>query len=166
MQQYCASSGAHPESVLFYRMGDFYGCSTMMRSGVGNAGHALTPARRSRGRADSMAGCRRHPRDCYLDKLVRKGQSVAICATARRPGKTQGPEDREVVRIGTPGTVNDEARLRERATMVASVCARTGATDSLVTSRRRLAHGAREYRRSRGEVERCAAEIWHPTRTA
>jgi len=52
--------------------------------------------------------------DGYLAKLVRKGQSVAICEQRGEPGKTKGPMDREVVRIVTPGTLTDEALLEER----------------------------------------------------
>jgi DNA mismatch repair protein MutS len=65
--------------------------------------------------------------DGYLAKLVRKGQSVAICEQRGEPGKTKGPMDREVVRIVTPGTLTDEALLEERRdTLLASVCGQDG----------------------------------------
>jgi DNA mismatch repair protein MutS len=65
--------------------------------------------------------------DSYLAKLVRKGQSVAICEQRGEPGKTKGPMEREVVRIVTPGTVTDEALLDERRdNVLASVCGAGG----------------------------------------
>jgi DNA mismatch repair protein MutS len=65
--------------------------------------------------------------DSYLAKLVRKGESVAICEQRGEPGKTKGPMEREVVRIVTPGTVTDEALLDERRdTVLASVCGAGG----------------------------------------
>ena len=65
--------------------------------------------------------------DTYLARLVRKGQSVAICEQRGEPGKTKGPMEREVVRIVTPGTVTDEALLEERRdNVLASVYGRDG----------------------------------------
>ena len=61
--------------------------------------------------------------DTYLARLVRKGESVAICEQRGDPGKTKGPMEREVVRIVTPGTLTDEALLEERRdNVLASVC--------------------------------------------
>jgi DNA mismatch repair protein MutS len=69
-----------------------------------------------------MAGVPAVTLDAYLAKLVRKGESVAICEQRGEPGKTKGPMEREVVRIVTPGTVTDEALLDERRdTVLASV---------------------------------------------
>src|SRR5260370_193236 len=74
-----------------------------------------------------MAGVPAVTLDTYLAKLVRKGQSVAICEQRGEPGKTKGPMEREVVRIVTPGTVTDEALLDERRdTLLASVCGSDG----------------------------------------
>ena len=63
-----------------------------------------------------MAGVPYHAAEGYLAKLVRAGESVAICEQIGDPATSKGPVEREVVRIVTPGTVTDEALLDERAT--------------------------------------------------
>ena len=74
-----------------------------------------------------MAGVPVVTLDSYLAKLVRKGESVAICEQRGMPGKTKGPMEREVVRIVTPGTVTDDALLEERRdNLLASVCGNHG----------------------------------------
>src|SRR4029077_10522611 len=74
-----------------------------------------------------MAGVPVVTLDGYLAKLVRKGESVAICEQRGVPGKTKGPMEREVVRIVTPGTVTDDALLEERRdNLLASVCGNHG----------------------------------------
>ena len=74
-----------------------------------------------------MAGVPAVTLDTYLARLVRKGESVAICEQRGDPGKTKGPMEREVVRIVTPGTVTDEALLEERRdNVLGSVCSAEG----------------------------------------
>ena len=75
---------------------------------------ALTQRGASAGAPIPMAGVPAATLDSYLAKLVRKGESVAICEQRGDPGKTKGPMEREVVRIVTPGTVTDEALLEDR----------------------------------------------------
>jgi DNA mismatch repair protein MutS len=110
-------------------MGDFY---EMFYDDARRAAElldiALTQRGASAGAPIPMAGVPVVTLDGYLAKLVRKGQSVAICEQRGDPGKNKGPMDREVVRIVTPGTVTDEALLEERRdTVVASVCGQGGA---------------------------------------
>jgi DNA mismatch repair protein MutS len=124
MQQYLRIKAQHPGVLLFYRMGDFY---EMFYDDARRAAElldiALTQRGASAGAPIPMAGVPVVTLDGYLAKLVRKGQSVAICEQRGEPGKTKGPMDREVVRIVTPGTVTDEALLEERRdTVLASVC--------------------------------------------
>jgi len=126
MQQYLRIKAQHPDVLLFYRMGDFY---EMFYDDARRAAElldiALTQRGASAGAPIPMAGVPVVTLDGYLAKLVRKGQSVAICEQRGEPGKTKGPMDREVVRIVTPGTVTDEALLEERRdTVLASVCGR------------------------------------------
>ena len=128
MQQYLRIKAQHPDVLLFYRMGDFY---EMFYDDARRAAElldiALTQRGASAGAPIPMAGVPVVTLDGYLAKLVRKGQSVAICEQRGDPGKSKGPMDREVVRIVTPGTVTDEALLEERRdTVVASVCGRDG----------------------------------------
>jgi DNA mismatch repair protein MutS len=128
MQQYLRIKAQHPDVLLFYRMGDFY---EMFYDDARRAAElldiALTQRGASAGAPIPMAGVPVVTLDGYLAKLVRKGQSVAICEQRGDPGKGKGPMDREVVRIITPGTVTDEALLEERRdTVIACVCGQGG----------------------------------------
>src|SRR6201994_833315 len=123
MQQYLRIKAQHPDVLLFYRMGDFY---EMFYDDARRAAQlldiALTQRGASAGAPIPMAGVPVVTLDGYLAKLVRKGQSVAICEQRGEPGKTKGPMEREVVRVVTPGTITDEALLEERRdTVLASV---------------------------------------------
>jgi len=115
MQQYLRIKAQHPDVLLFYRMGDFY---EMFYDDARRAAQlldiALTQRGSSAGAPIPMAGVPAVTLDGYLAKLVRKGQSVAICEQRGEAGKTKGPMEREVVRIVTPGTLTDEALLDER----------------------------------------------------
>jgi DNA mismatch repair protein MutS len=128
MQQYLRIKAQHPDVLLFYRMGDFY---EMFYDDARRAAQlldiALTQRGASAGAPIPMAGVPAVTLDSYLAKLVRKGESVAICEQRGEPGKTKGPMEREVVRIVTPGTVTDEALLDERRdNLLASVCSAGG----------------------------------------
>jgi DNA mismatch repair protein MutS len=128
MQQYLRIKAQHADVLLFYRMGDFY---EMFYDDARRASElldiALTQRGASAGAPIPMAGVPAVTLDSYLAKLVRQGQSVAICEQRGDPGKTKGPMDREVVRIVTPGTVTDEALLEERRdNVLASVCGQEG----------------------------------------
>jgi len=128
MQQYLRIKAQHPDVLLFYRMGDFY---EMFYDDARRAAQlldiALTQRGQSAGAPIPMAGVPAVTLDGYLAKLVRKGESVAICEQRGDVGKTKGPMEREVVRIVTPGTLTDEALLEERRdNLLASVCAGNG----------------------------------------
>jgi len=128
MQQYLRIKAQHPDVLLFYRMGDFY---EMFYDDARRAAQlldiALTQRGASAGAPIPMAGVPAVTLDGYLAKLVRKGESVAICEQRGEPGKVKGPMEREVVRIVTPGTITDEALLEERRdTLLASVFERSG----------------------------------------
>ena len=128
MQQYLRIKAQHPEVLLFYRMGDFY---EMFYDDARRAAQlldiALTQRGASAGAPIPMAGVPAVSVDTYLGRLVRKGESVAICEQRGDPGKTKGPMEREVVRIITPGTLTDEALLDERRdNVLASVYGRDG----------------------------------------
>src|SRR5271168_2056754 len=128
MQQYLRIKAQYPETLLFYRMGDFY---EMFYDDARRAAQlldiALTQRGASAGAPIPMAGVPAVTIDTYLARLVRKGESVAICEQRGDPGKTKGPMEREVVRIVTPGTITDEALLEERRdNVLASVCGANG----------------------------------------
>jgi len=111
--------------LLFYRMGDFYELFFEDAERAGRLlGITLTKRGQSGGRPIPMAGVPYHAVETYLAKLVRQGESVAICEQIGDPAKSKGPVEREVVRIVTPGTLTDEALLQERRdNLLAAVCA-------------------------------------------
>jgi DNA mismatch repair protein MutS len=115
MQQYLRIKSQHPDALLLYRMGDFY--ETFYddaRTAAGLLDIALTSRGQSAGAPVPMAGIPVQSLDGYLARLVRRGQSVAICEQMGDPNKTRGPMERQVVRVVTPGTVTDEALLEQR----------------------------------------------------
>ncbi|HEY2678877.1 MAG TPA: DNA mismatch repair protein MutS [Steroidobacteraceae bacterium] len=128
MQQYLRIKAQHPDVLLFYRMGDFYEMFYEdARRAAGLLDIALTQRGASAGLPIPMAGVPATTIDSYLAKLVRKGESVAICEQRGDPGKSKGPMEREVVRIVTPGTVTDEALLEDRRdNFLASIYGRGG----------------------------------------
>ena len=123
MTQYLALKAECPDVLLFYRMGDFY---ELFYSDARRAAPlldiALTQRGQSAGAPIPMAGVPVAALENYLAKLVKLGESVAICEQIGEPGRTKGPIERRIVRIVTPGTVTDEGLLEERrATLVAAV---------------------------------------------
>ncbi len=115
MQQYLGIKAEFPDILLFYRMGDFY---ELFFSDAQRAARlldiTLTARGKSSGESIPMAGVPVHAVDQYLGRLVRQGESVAICEQIGDPATSKGPVERKVVRIITPGTLTEEALLSER----------------------------------------------------
>ena len=115
MQQYLRLKAEHPEVLLFYRMGDFY---ELFYDDARRAAQLLDVTLTSRGQSAGapipMAGVPHHAVEGYLARLIRLGESVAICEQIGDPAASKGPVERRVVRIVTPGTVSDEALLDQR----------------------------------------------------
>ncbi len=115
MQQYLSLKAQAREMLLFYRMGDFY---ELFYEDAERAARlldiTLTKRGQSAGRPIPMAGVPVHAVDTYLARLVRLGESVAICEQIGDPNTAKGPVERRIVRIITPGTATDEALLDER----------------------------------------------------
>jgi DNA mismatch repair protein MutS len=127
MQQYLRIKGQHPDVLLFYRMGDFYELFfDDARRAAALLDITLTARGSSAGAPIPMAGVPFHSVEGYLAKLVRKGESVAICEQLGDPAKSKGPVERQVVRIITPGTITDEALLEERQETLLAAVARDG----------------------------------------
>lgn len=115
MQQYLKVKAQHPNELVFYRMGDFYELFfDDAKRAAELMGITLTARGKSGGEPIPMAGIPFHSADGYLAKLVRCGQSVAICEQIGDPATSKGPVERKVVRVVTPGTISDEALLEER----------------------------------------------------
>lgn len=114
MRQYLAAKAEYPATLLLFRMGDFYELFyDDARKAARLLDITLTQRGVSAGAPIPMAGVPYHAIESYLAKLVRAGESAAICEQIGAPdGK--GPMDRKVVRVVTPGTLTDEALLPER----------------------------------------------------
>ncbi|MGE0581872.1 MAG: DNA mismatch repair protein MutS [Steroidobacteraceae bacterium] len=123
MQQYLRIKAQHPDVLLFYRMGDFYELFyDDARRAAALLDITLTARGSSAGAPIPMAGVPFHSVDGYLARLVKKGESVAICEQIGDPAKSKGPVERQVVRVVTPGTITDEALLDDRRdTLLAAV---------------------------------------------
>jgi DNA mismatch repair protein MutS len=132
MAQYWAVRRAHPDALLFYRMGDFY--ELFFEDAVAAAAAldiALTKRGKHEGKDIAMCGVPVHAADAYLNRLIRKGFKVAICeqvedpAAARKRG-AKAVVERAVVRIVTPGTLTEETLLDARAANYLAAIAEAG----------------------------------------
>ncbi len=115
MQQYLRIKSDYPDILLFFRMGDFY---ELFYDDAQRAAKlldiTLTTRGQSAGQPIPMAGVPYHAVDGYLARLIKKGESIAICEQVGDPDSAKGPVERKVVRIVTPGTVTEEALLEDR----------------------------------------------------
>ena len=115
MQQYLRIKAEYPHMLLFYRMGDFYELfyeDATRASKLLNL--TLTHRGQSAGTPIPMAGVPYHAVDNYLAKLIKQGESIAICEQIGDPATSKGPVERQVTRIVTPGTVTDAALLEDK----------------------------------------------------
>ncbi|PCI57957.1 MAG: DNA mismatch repair protein MutS [Gammaproteobacteria bacterium] len=115
MRQYLTIKSEFPDLLVFYRMGDFY---ELFFDDARKASElldiSLTARGKTGGNAIPMAGVPYHAVDNYLAKLVKLGESVAICEQIGDPATSKGPVERKVVRIVTPGTISEEALLVDK----------------------------------------------------
>ena len=119
MQQYLAIKAEYPDTLVFYRMGDFYELFFAdAEKAVRLLDITLTQRGASAGAPIPMAGVPVKAYESYLMRLVRKGFKVAICEQIGDPAKSKGPVERRVVRVVTPGTVTDDALLEDRRTEI------------------------------------------------
>ncbi|QBQ39351.1 DNA mismatch repair protein MutS [Pseudoduganella plicata] len=116
MQQYLRIKAEHPTMLVFYRMGDFY---ELFFDDAEKAARVLGITLTARGSQNGvpikMAGVPFHSLDGYLAKLVKLGESCAICEQIGDPATSKGPVERKVVRIVTPGTLTDSDLLPEKS---------------------------------------------------
>ncbi|MCH8943784.1 MAG: DNA mismatch repair protein MutS [Proteobacteria bacterium] len=125
MRQYLGIKSDYPDMLVFYRMGDFYELFyDDAKRASSLLGITLTSRGKSGGNAIPMAGVPYHAIEGYLVKLVRQGESVAICEQIGDPATSSGPVERKVTRVVTPGTLTDEALLSaSRDNLVAAIFA-------------------------------------------
>ncbi len=127
MQQYLRIKAAHPDILLFYRMGDFYELFfDDARRAAQLLDITLTARGKSAGEPIPMAGVPFHAVETYLARLVRLGESIALCEQIGDPATSKGPVERQVVRVVTPGTLTDEALLEERRERLLTAIHRSG----------------------------------------
>ena len=131
MQQYLALKAGYPDTLLFYRMGDFY---EMFYADAEKAARlldiTLTQRGQSGGQPVVMAGVPFHSVDNYLARLIKLGESVAIAEQVGDVATAKGPVERKVVRVVTPGTLTDTELLSDKTEallMAVHPGARTGA---------------------------------------
>lgn len=115
MQQYLRIKAEFPHTLVFYRMGDFY---EMFYGDAERAAQlldiTLTVRGQSAGEPIQMAGVPFHAVESYLSRLVRLGESVAICEQVGEVGASKGPVARQVVRVVTPGTLTESELLGDK----------------------------------------------------
>jgi DNA mismatch repair protein MutS len=112
MQQHAAAKRAYPDSIVFFRLGDFYemfGEDAVVASRL----LELTLTSRNKGKPDEvpMAGVPHHSAHSYIGKLLSLGHKIAICEQLADPSTVKGIVPREVVRVITPGLVTDREHL-------------------------------------------------------
>jgi DNA mismatch repair protein MutS len=116
MAQYLRIKAEHPDTLVFYRMGDFY---ELFYDDARKANRlldiTLTTRGQSAGEPVVMAGVPVHSVESYLARLLKLGESVAVAEQVGDVASAKGPVERKVVRVVTPGTVTDAELLAERA---------------------------------------------------
>ena len=115
MAQYLGIKAGYPNTLLLYRMGDFY---EMFFGDAEKAARlldiTLTKRGASNGEPIPMAGVPFHSLEGYLAKLIKLGESVAICEQIGDVATSKGPVERKVVRVVTPGTLTDSGLLGDK----------------------------------------------------
>ena len=125
-RQYLKIKEAYRDSIVLFRMGDFYETFDDDAHLVARE-LDITLTGRSLGKnlRVPMAGVPAHSIESYLVRLVRKGHQVAICEQLSDPATSKGIVDRDVVRVVTPGTVFEDSLLDQQANnYLAAVCVR------------------------------------------
>ena len=127
MQQYLSIKSEFPDTLLLFRMGDFYEVFyDDARKAAKLLDITLTTRGESAGAPVQMAGVPYHALDNYLARLVRLGESVAICEQVSEPTPGKGLVERKVVRVVTPGTITEEALLESRQDNLLAALAGSG----------------------------------------
>jgi DNA mismatch repair protein MutS len=132
MVQYLRIKAEFPDTLVFYRMGDFY---EVFFDDARKANRLLDITLTSRGQSAGepvvMAGVPVHSLDAYLAKLIKLGEAVAICEQVGDVATAKGPVERKVVRVVTPGTVTDTELLADKSDALLLAVSRRGKTIGL-----------------------------------
>jgi DNA mismatch repair protein MutS len=112
MQQFYEVKKNYPDTIIFFRMGDFYemfGDDAVIASKI--LGIALTSRDKNKEDGMPMCGVPHHSYQSYLIKMLKAGKNVAICDQLEDPAQAKGIVKRGVTKVHTPGTVIDDAAL-------------------------------------------------------
>ena len=128
LRQYLGIKGEYPDSILFFRMGDFYEMFfDDARTASRILGITLTARGTYNGEKVPMCGIPHHASKSYIAKLVNSGHKVAVCEQIGDPKADRGIVRREVVRVVTPGSIIDEGDLDDKSNLyMAAVCGTDG----------------------------------------
>ncbi len=128
MSQYSAIKKEYPDSILFFRLGDFYEMFyDDAKTASGILGITLTSRNRSKENKIPLCGVPFHSAESYISKLLESGNKVAICEQVGKAGDAKSLVERKVVRVLTPGALLDSENLRSRSNnFLACVCERDG----------------------------------------
>ena len=115
-QQYLRIKKKYPETIVFFRLGDFYETfDEDARIASRELEIVLTSREMGKDNKIPLAGIPYHAVDNYLAKLINRGYKVAICEQLTKPGANKGIIDRDVIRVVTPGTVVEPLLLDSKA---------------------------------------------------
>jgi DNA mismatch repair protein MutS len=167
MEQYVEIKAAHPDSLLFYRMGDFYELFFDDAVKASRAlGIALTKRGKHLGEDIPMAGVPVHAANDYLNRLIQFGFKVAVCEQVEDPAeaKKRGSKSvvkRDVVRLVTPGTLTEDTLLEARRSnyLLALARAKTSSAGSDGFGLAWVDISTGEFRVAETDGSRLAAEI-------
>jgi DNA mismatch repair protein MutS len=137
MAAYLETKAAHPDYLLFYRMGDFY--ELFFEDAVKAASAldiALTKRGKHLGEDIPMCGVPVHAAETYLERLIRKGFRVAVCEQMEDPAEAKkrgakSPVRRDVIRLVTPGTITEDSLLDAREANILAALGRSGGAFAL-----------------------------------
>ena len=119
MRQYLAIKAEYPDTLVLFRMGDFYEVFFADAEKASRLlGITLTKRGATNGEPIQMAGVPFHSLEGYLAKLIKLGESVAICEQVGDVATSKGPVERKVVRVVTPGTLTDTELLGDKTESV------------------------------------------------
>lgn len=153
-RQYLELKEKHQDSILFFRLGDFYETFDEDAELVSNAlGIVLTSKPMGKGIRVPLAGVPFHSMETHVGKLVALGYKVAICEQMAEPSSVKGLVPRDVVRIVTAGTITNEAALlRDRPSYLAALLERDSNVGFVVAD---IATGDVRF----SEIDQAALEI-------
>src|SRR5512142_2789861 len=123
MRQYAAIKKEHPQTLLFFRLGDFY--ELFFEDAILASRElqiTLTSRNKEKGVDIPMCGVPYHAAENYISKLIRKGYKVAICDQVEDPKKAKTIVRREVTRVVTQGTAADSSLNSEDNNFLAAIC--------------------------------------------